>query len=82
VAPAPFLWRSVFDPHLGQANDRIERRAQLVAHARDELQLVLAYYLQLAVLVLDFVGTIGIVVAAALAASTDGPPPVATITAT
>src|SRR5262249_2207556 len=47
--------RRVFDHHLGQSDDGVERRAQLVAHAGDELRLVLARLLQLTVLVLDFV---------------------------
>ena len=34
--------RRVGDHHLGQADDGVERRAQLVAHAGDELRLVLA----------------------------------------
>src|SRR5262245_28641913 len=45
----------VFDHHLGQSDDGIERRAQLVAHAGDELRLVLARHLQLAVLLLNLV---------------------------
>src|SRR5262249_41986545 len=45
----------IFDHHLGQSDDGIERRAQLVAHAGDELRLVLAGKPQLAALVLDFV---------------------------
>src|SRR6516225_448914 len=47
--------RGVFDHHLGQADDGVEWRAQLVAHAGDELRLVLARQFELAVLVLDFV---------------------------
>src|SRR5262249_21775559 len=47
--------RGVFDHHLGQADDGVERRAQLVAHAGYELRLVLARQLQLAALLLDFV---------------------------
>src|SRR5262249_8411296 len=47
--------RGVGDHHLRQADDGIERRAQLVAHAGDELRLVLARQLQLAVLVLNFI---------------------------
>src|SRR5262249_25296070 len=42
--------RRVFDHHLGQADDGIERRAQLVAHARDKLRLVLAGHFELAAL--------------------------------
>src|SRR5262249_38019515 len=47
--------RRVFDHHFGQPDDGVERRAQLMAHARDELRLVLASLSQLPVLVLDFV---------------------------
>ena len=47
--------RRVGDHHLGQPDDGVERRAQLVAHAGDELRLVLARLCKLAVLVLDFV---------------------------
>src|SRR5262249_47611653 len=47
--------RRVFDHHLGQTDDGIERRAQLVAHAGDELRLVLAGLLELSVFLLDFV---------------------------
>src|SRR6516165_392921 len=47
--------RRVFDHHLGQPDDGVERRTQLVAHAGDELRLVLARQLQLAVLVLDLI---------------------------
>src|SRR5262249_55467670 len=43
----------VFDHHLGQPDDGVERGAQLVAHAGDELRLVLARLLQLAALVLN-----------------------------
>src|SRR5262249_48864016 len=45
----------VRDHHFGQPDDGIERRAQLVAHAGDELRLVLARPFELAALVLDFV---------------------------
>ena len=38
-----------------EPDDGVERGAQLVAHAGDELRLVLARHLQLPVLVLDFV---------------------------
>jgi hypothetical protein len=34
--------RRVGDHHLGQSNDRVERCAQLVAHAGEELRFVLA----------------------------------------
>ncbi len=47
--------RRIGDHHLGQADDGVERRAQLVAHAGEELRLVFARQLELAVLVLDFV---------------------------
>ena len=47
--------RRVGDHHLGQPDDGVERRAQLVAHAGDELRLVLARLGELTVLVLDFV---------------------------
>ena len=47
--------RRVGDHHLGQADDGVERRAQLVAHAREELRLVLARLRELPVLVLNFV---------------------------
>src|SRR5437879_2094297 len=40
----------VADHHLGQADDGVERGAQFVAHAREELRLVLARQLQLSVL--------------------------------
>src|SRR5215831_5871189 len=46
--------RRVAEHHLGQPDDGIERRAQLVAHAGDELRLVLARLCQLAARVLDF----------------------------
>src|SRR5262249_53411058 len=47
--------RRIFDHHLGQSDDGVERRAQLVAHAGDELRLVLARQLELAGFVLDFI---------------------------
>src|SRR6516165_7125945 len=47
--------RGVGDHHLGQPDDGVERRAQLVAHAGEELRLVLARQLKLPALVLDFV---------------------------
>ena len=47
--------RRVRDHHLGQTDNGVERRAQLVAHAGDELRLVLARHCKLTVLVLDFV---------------------------
>src|SRR5262249_36788691 len=45
----------VFDHHLSQADDGIERRAQLVAHAGDEQRLALARLRKLPTLVLDVV---------------------------
>src|SRR5262249_18713531 len=45
--------RRVFDHHFGQSDDGVERRAKFVAHAGDELRLVLACHLQLAAFVLD-----------------------------
>jgi hypothetical protein len=47
--------RRVGDHHLGQADDGVERRAQLVAHAGEELRLTLTRLRQLLALVLDFV---------------------------
>ena len=41
--------------HLGEADDRVERRAQLVRHVGEELGLVLVRHLQLAALGLDLV---------------------------
>ena len=46
--------RRVGDHHLSEPDDGVERRAQLVAHAGEELRLVLARHLQLRALVLDF----------------------------
>jgi len=43
----------VGDHHLRQANDGVERRTQLVAHAGEELRLVFARHLKLAALLLD-----------------------------
>src|SRR5262249_42267901 len=53
VSTSASTWsaRRVFDHHLGQSDDGIERRAQLMAHARDKLRLVLARLRQLPVLV-------------------------------
>src|SRR6516165_9183873 len=45
--------RRVFDHHLGQPDDGVERSAQLVAHAGDELRLVFARQLELAAFVFD-----------------------------
>src|SRR4029450_9303588 len=47
--------RRVGDHHLGETDDGVERRAQLVAHAGEELRLALARLRQLPALVLDFV---------------------------
>src|SRR5262249_39164522 len=47
--------RRVADHHFGQTDNSVERRAQLVAHAREEPGLVLARHLELAALVLDLV---------------------------
>jgi hypothetical protein len=47
--------RGVLHHHVGEPNDGVERRAQLMAHAGNELRFVLARLLQLAVFVLDFV---------------------------
>ena len=47
--------RRVGDHHLGEPDDGVERRAQLVAHAGEELRLVLARHFELAALVLDLV---------------------------
>ena len=49
--------RRVGEHHLGQPDDGVERRAQLVAHVGEELRLVLARELELAALVLQFVRT-------------------------
>src|SRR4029077_20205174 len=46
--------RRVGDHHLGQADDRIKRRAQLVAHSGEELRFVLTRLRKLLVLILDF----------------------------
>src|SRR5262249_37880587 len=46
--------RGVCNQHVGQTDDGIERRAQLMAHAGEELRLVLARQLELAGLFLDF----------------------------
>jgi hypothetical protein len=51
--------RRVFDHHLGQSDDGIERGAQLVAHAGDELRLVLARQFELPALVLEFSRFVG-----------------------
>jgi hypothetical protein len=51
--PARCTRRSGSD--LGQADDGVERGTQLVAHAGNELRLVLARLRQLPVLILDFV---------------------------
>ena len=41
------------EQHLGEADDRIQRRAQLVGHAGEELRLVPAGHLQLGALLLE-----------------------------
>jgi ABC-type sugar transport system substrate-binding protein len=45
----------VGDHHLGQADDGVEGGAQLMAHAGEELRLVLARFCELLALVLDFI---------------------------
>ena len=45
----------VLPQHLGDADDGVERRAQLVAHVGEELRLVLTCDFELAALLLDFV---------------------------
>ena len=45
----------ILPQHLADADDGVERRAQLVAHVGEELRLVLARLRKLAALVLDFV---------------------------
>jgi len=45
----------VLAQHLADANDGVERRAQLVAHIGEELRLVLACFRELPALVLDFI---------------------------
>ncbi len=45
---------AVGDHHLGQADNGVERGAQLVAHAGHELRLVLARQFELTALLLDF----------------------------
>ena len=45
----------ILPQHLGDADDGVERRAQLVAHVGEELRLVLACLRELAALVLDLV---------------------------
>src|SRR5262245_38437531 len=45
--------RRVGDQHIGEPDDGVERRTQLVAHARYELRLVLARLLELTALLLD-----------------------------
>ena len=52
--------RLVGEHHLGQADDGVERRAQLVAHVGEELRLVLARELELAALFLDLGEQVGI----------------------
>src|SRR5262245_49542136 len=52
--------RCVRDHHLGQADDGVERRAQLVAHAGEELRLALACLRQLPALLLDLAEQSGV----------------------
>src|SRR6201987_4765690 len=52
--------RRVGDHHLGQADNGVERGAQLVAHAGHELRLVLARQFELTALLLDFLEQAGI----------------------
>ena len=52
--------RRIADHHLGQPDDGVERGAQLVAHARHELRLVLARHFELTALFLDFREQIGV----------------------
>ena len=47
------LAEQALEQHLGEADDRVERRAQLVRHVGEELRLVLVGDLELAALVLD-----------------------------
>src|SRR5262249_62372029 len=47
--------RGVRHHHVGEPDDGVERRAQLVAHAGEKLRFVLARLRKLPVLVLDFV---------------------------
>src|SRR5262249_34832922 len=55
--PRPFCSqaRRIGNQHVGKTDDSVERRAQLVADAGDELRLVFARLCELPVLVLDFV---------------------------
>ena len=48
-----FACLRILPQHLADADDGIERRAQLVAHVGEELRLVLACFRKLAALVLD-----------------------------
>ena len=47
--------RRIRDQHVGEPDDGVERSAQLVADARDELRLVFVRLLELSILVLNFV---------------------------
>ena len=47
--------------HLGEADDRVQRGPQLVAHVGQELALVLADHLELATLLLDLPEQPGVV---------------------
>ena len=46
--------RRIGDHHLREPNDCVERRAKLMAHAGEELRLVLARHFELAALLLHF----------------------------
>ncbi len=48
------LAEHALDQHLGETDDRVERRAQLVRHVGEELRLVLVGDLELGALLLDF----------------------------
>ena len=52
--------RRIGDHHLSEPDDGIERRAQLMAHAGDELRLVLARQFELTALFLHFREQIGV----------------------
>jgi hypothetical protein len=52
--------RRIADHHLGQPDDGIERGAQLMAHAGDELRLVLACHFELTALFLHLGEQIGV----------------------
>src|ERR1700704_3261283 len=52
---------SVLAQHIADADDRIERRTQLMTHVGQELRLVLTRYLQLPAFLLDFAEQTGVV---------------------